>query len=139
MQSKPHRIGLSERGFDAFIACHNRLASLTRSFNSHGTTLYVAVRIADALDTETIADEFGRPRTVNLGGKKFHNLGIPVCFRPMVARIIERVDASGIYWKKPRPGEIYQASLTMMTHADNFEVIRAYKGMLADIDGKYPS
>lgn len=135
MQSKPLRVGLSEKGFEAFLACHHRLATLTRAFQPYGTTLYVAVRIAAAQDTETIADELNRPRTVDLIGKTFHNVGTPICFSSLMEGVIERVDKSAIHWRRPRRGEIYAAALTLMKHADDAEVRRAYQRMQVDIEG----
>ncbi|PJG47167.1 hypothetical protein CAF53_02110 [Sphingobium sp. LB126] len=129
---------MSGKGFDAFLACHNRLAALTRSFVPYGTTLYVAVRIVDAVDTESIADELDRPRTHNLGGPTWHYAGTPICFMTLVSRIIKRIDESDCYWKRPRPGEIYLASLTIMAQAEDAEVLRAFKRMQLDVEGTSP-
>ncbi|MDF0487717.1 hypothetical protein PX554_06215 [Sphingomonas sp. H39-1-10] len=96
----------------------------------------MAVRIADALDTESIVDELNRPRTHNLSGPVIHFVGTPICFRDLVARIIERVVETDFYWKNPRPGEIYLAALTIMAQAEDAEVTRAYRRMQKDIEGK---
>ncbi len=133
MKSRTHRLGLSNKGVDAFLACHHRLACLTRSFIPYGATLYVALLIAETLDAEAIVEQLDRPRTLDYAGPKRHCVGTPAIFSDLVLRLIDRVVASDFHWKKPRSGEIYLACLNIMIEAEDAELSKAYQRMQAQV------
>ena len=73
--SRTYKLQLSEQGVDQFLACHCRLARMTREFIPYGTTLNVAISILDRCDPSEIAAELESPLCGQLGGPSYRFVG----------------------------------------------------------------
>ena len=125
---------MSRKGTEEFLACHYRLAKMTRSFVPYGTTLFVALLIAEATDTFELADELELPATQKLLGRQIHCVGTRSLFQTVVDRLSDRLESCTYFGKKPRPGILYAAGVALMAEADDNTIYTAYERLYEMLD-----
>ena len=128
--SRSYRLRLSAEGTDLFLACHYRLARLTRCFIAYGATLSVAMRLLEQLDDEELIAELMTPKLPALGGNAEYFVGASPTLAQVAASVLERVDRSGSFAVPPPVHAIYVAALTLMASSEDPLLLQAYCGRL---------
>lgn len=128
-QSRSYRLCLSPEGTDLFLVCHGRLAQLANSLNSYGTTLFVAVLIAETSHASEIVAELEMPRLRRLMGQKEHFVGASVRLGRVAVAIAERVGRSDSLSDKPKMNALYTACIALMAASEDKILKAAYSRM----------
>ena len=125
-QSRTYRLCLSPEGTDLFLVCHGRLARLVNNLNSYGTTLFVAILIAEASDPSEIVAELELPRLRRLIGQKEHFVGASARLGRIAGTIAERVGRSDSLSDKPKLNVLYAACIALMAVSEDKALKAAY-------------
>jgi len=125
--SRTYKLQLSEQGVDQFLACHCRLARMTREFIPYGTTLNVAISILDRCDPSEIAAERESPRCGQLGGPSDRFVGTTSRLAAVVDRVGRRLIESGECGAGVATWRLYNVALIMFLTSEDRELQTAYK------------
>lgn len=125
--SRTYKLQLSEKGVDQFLACHCRLARMTREFIPYGTTLHVAMRILDGCDPAEIVAELESPLCGALGGPSFRFVGTTSRLTNIVDRIASRLIESGECGGGVATWRLYNVALIMFLACEDRELQSAYR------------
>jgi hypothetical protein len=130
MKSRAYRVRLSTKGVEAYLACNYRLGKLTHSFVPYGTTLFVALLLADELETFALAKMVDHPTARNLRGTVYYNVGMAPISHSYVYKLIDKLRICEIYrLRPPLPTEIYVGSILTMMGAEDLAIQEAYERM----------
>lgn len=125
--SRTYKLQLSEQGVDQFLACHCRLARITREFIPYGTTLHVAVSILDRCDPSEIAAELESPLCGQLGGPSYRFVGTTSRLADVVNRVGRRLVESGECGAGVATWRLYNVALIMFLTSEDRELQIAYQ------------
>ena len=134
--SRSYKLQLSGKGVDAFLACHCRLARLTREFIPYGMTLYVAMSIVDSSDPADIAAELESPDCEVLGGTSRRFVGATTRLAELVERTGKRLAESGQYGRPVATWRLYNAGLSLLLSLDDAELQAIYESASAIVPAK---
>lgn len=125
--SRTYKLQLSEQGVDQFLACHCRLARITREFIPYGTTLHVAISILDRCDPSEIAAELESPLCGQLGGPSYRFVGTTSRLADVVNRVGRRLVESGECGSGVATWRLYNVALIMFLTSEDRELQIAYQ------------
>ena len=128
-QSRTYRLSLSPEGTDLFLVCHGRLAKLANSLISYGSTLYVAILIAESSDASEIAAELEPPRLRRLIGKNDHFVGASDRLQRVAGAISDRLENSDELSHRPTKNALYAACIALMAASEDKTLKAAYSRM----------
>lgn len=124
--SRTYKLRLSDEGIDRFLACHGRLARLTREFVPYGTTLHTTVALLDRMELCEIAAELADPMCDRFAGDRVRFVGCSQQLVDLTARLIDRINASDEMGKSPAVGKLYLAALLAFESAEDGDVLAAF-------------
>lgn len=136
-RSRTYRMQLSQAGMELFLSCHFRLARLTSSLLPYGTTLFVAILLADTLDTSEIKAEMTAPSVNRLKGNSQHFVGTSKVLAQISAAIIDRMKGAEIMPYRTKIAHLYVASLAIMAASEDDALATAYRRMKALLNEKF--
>lgn len=125
--SRTYKLRLSDEGIDRFLACHGRLAHLTREFVPYGTTLHVVVTLLDGMEACELAAELADPMCDRLAGDLVRFVGCSQQLVDLTARLIDRLNASDELAKPPAVGKLYLAALVAFESVEDRDVLDAFR------------
>ena len=125
--SRTYKLQLSEQGVDQFLACHCRLARITREFIPYGTTLHVAISILDRCDPSEIVAELESPLCGQLGGPSYRFVGTTSRLAEVVNRVGRRLVESGECGAGVATWRLYNVALIMFLTSEDRELQIAYQ------------
>jgi hypothetical protein len=125
-RSRTYRMRLSRDGTRLFLSCHCRLAHLVGAFIPYGTTLYVAVILADAGDPSDLLAELDAQSIGRLLGSFEHFVGASASLSDLVSVICDRLARSDILARRPPVSHVHLASLALMASSEDDALTRAY-------------
>ncbi|UXC92981.1 MULTISPECIES: hypothetical protein [Sphingobium] len=128
-QSRTYKLSLSPEGTDLFLVCHARLAKLANSLISYGSTLYVAILIAEASDASEIAAELELPHLRRLIGKREHFVGASDRLQRIAGKISDRLERSDHLGDRPTKNALYAACIALMASSEDKTLKAAYRRM----------
>ncbi len=127
--SRTYKLQLSDKGVDQFLACHCRLAKMTREFIPYGTTLHVAISILDRCHPSEIAAELESPLCGMLGGPSYRFVGTTSRLADIVDRVGRRLIESGECGAGVATWRLYNVGLIMFLTSEDRELRTAYKSV----------
>lgn len=128
-RSRTYRMRLSPDGTHLFLSCHCRLAHLVSTFIPYGTTLFVAVLLAEAGDPSDLMAELDEHAINRLCGSAEHFVGASASLSDLVSAICDRLARSEDLAHRPPVSHIHLASLAIMAGCEDHAIARAYGRM----------
>jgi hypothetical protein len=122
---------LSQDGTRLFLSCHCRLAHLVATFIPYGTTLYVAVLLADAGDPSDLLAELDERAIGRLSGSCEHFVGTSPSLSDLVSGMCDRLAMSDGVSQRPPVSHVHLASLALMACSEDDALTRAYARMVS--------
>lgn len=123
--SRTYKLRLSDEGFDLFLRCHSRVASISRQFIPYGFTLEVSVAMLNKEEACDIAADLLSYECSRAMGRRTHFVGASTNVAAIVREIAVRLVRNQEFSVAPKFLQIHIAALLCLITADEEAIVGA--------------